>query len=59
MRKVGLYIPAYGGCSIELEVPEDMSDEAIKDLAYQKASLSDGELYVWDYEAEIEIVDME
>lgn len=57
MRKVSVYIPAYGGCTVELQVQEHASDDEIIEQAYQEASLSDGELYDWDYEAELEIVE--
>lgn len=58
MRKVSVYVPAYGGCTVIIKVPDNASDEDIKEQAYQEASLSDGELYDWDYEAELEIVDV-
>lgn len=56
MRKVSVYVPAYGGCTVEFEVSEDMTEEQIKEKAYQEATLSDGTLYDWDYEAELEII---
>lgn len=56
MRKVSIYVPAYGGCTVKFEVPEDMTEDQVKEKAYQEASLSDGSLYDWDYEAELEII---
>lgn len=54
-RKVSIYIPAYGGATVKFEVDENTTEEEIKEMAYGEASLSDGELYDWDYEADLDI----
>lgn len=57
MRKVSIYLSAYGGQTVNLEVEDNTTDDEIKELAYQEASLSDCECYDWDNSVELEITE--
>lgn len=48
MRKVTVNLNAVACTSVELEIDEELSDDEIIELAYEKAKLEDCEPSCWD-----------